>query len=163
MGDPFLLVQKYFGPKVAAAVARLDGPNDIQLFAERLVSVKDKGGRGVTDRFFDPESVDIDDFEFADGGRVPFFAGMLVRGGRMGYQALRKYGIEGKDISRLYASLGTDKSLVGKEKTEYFRTLNKVLRNPDDFPDEIMEIQKQLGIDVGLGFRDGGLAGILEV
>jgi len=163
MGDPFLLVQKYFGPKVAAAVAKLDGPNDIQLFAERLVSVKDKGGRGVTDRFFDPESVDIGDFEFADGGRVPFFAGMLVRGGRMGYQALRKYGIEGKDISRLYASLGTDKSLVGKEKTEYFRTLNKVLRNPDDFPDEIMEIQKQLGIDVGLGFKNGGLAGILEV
>ena len=163
MGDPFLLVQKYFGPKVAAAVAKLDGPNDIQLFAERLVSVKDKGGRGVTDRFFDPESVDIGDFEFADGGRVPFFAGMLVRGGRMGYQALRKYGIEGKDISRLYASLGTDKSLVGKEKTEYFRTLNKVLKNPDDFPDEIMDIQKQLGIDVGIGFRNGGLAGILEV
>ena len=78
---------------------------------------------------------------------------MLVRGGKTGYQALRKYGIEGKDISRLYASLGTDKSLVGKEKTEYFRTLNKVLRNPDDFPDEIMEIQKQLGIDVGLGFK----------
>jgi hypothetical protein len=322
MGDPLLLVQKYFGPKVASAVAKLDSPNDIQLFAERLVSVKDKGGRGVTDRFFDPESVDIDDFEFAkggrvgffkgalvdaeekgtsispgtdasgnvrddnpftggggggnqntyvppvtpfvekdkvldkvpvkvglegimsdnaklkafldfqdslkegelsgqvdftsnigglnvgamanlagdkninlgyqtkggtnlgfttdldnnamftlnrsfaDGGRVPFFAGMLVgaaRGGKMGYQALRKYGIEGKDISRLYASLGTDKSLVGKEKTEYFKTLNKVLRNPDDFPDEIMEIQKQLGIDVGLGFKNGGLAGILEV
>ena len=163
MGDPLLLVQKYFGPKVASAVAKLDGPNDIQLFAERLISVKDKGGRGVTDRFFDPESVDIDDFEFADGGRVPFFAGMLVRGGRMGYQALRKYGIEGKDISRLFASLGTDKSLVGKEKTEYFRTLNKVLRNPDDFPDEIMEIQRQLGIDVGIGFKNGGLAGILEV
>jgi len=166
MGDPFLLVQKYFGPKVAAAVAKLDSPNDIQLFAERLVSVKDARGNSVTSRFFDPESVDISDFEFADGGRVPFFAGMLVgaaRGGKMGYQALRKYGIEGKDISRLFASLGTDKSLVGKEKTEYFRTLNKVLRNPDDFPDEIMEIQKQLGIDVGIGFRNGGLAGILEV
>ena len=26
MGDPLLLVQKYFGPKVAAAVAKLDGP-----------------------------------------------------------------------------------------------------------------------------------------
>ena len=163
MGDPFLLVQKYFGPKVASAVAKLDGPDDIQLFAERLVSVKDAKGRTITDRFFDPESVDIGDFEFADGGRVPYMAGMLVRGGKMGYQALRKYGIEGRDISRLFASLGTDKSLVGKEKTEYFRTLNKVLRNPDDFPDEIMEIQKQLGIDVGLGFRDGGLAGILEV
>ena len=163
MGDPFLLVQKYFGPKVAAAVAKLDTPNDIQLFAERLVSVKDGKGRSVTDRFFDPETVDIDDFEFADGGRVPYMAGMLVRGGKMGYQALRKYGIEGKDISRLFASLGSDKSLVGKEKTAYFQQLHKVLRNPDNFPDEIRDIQKQLGIDVGLGFRNGGLAGILEV
>jgi len=163
MGDPFLLVQKYFGPKVAAAVAKLDTPNDIQLFAERLVSVKDGKGRSVTDRFFDPDTVDIDDFEFADGGRVPYMAGMLVRGGKMGYQALRKYGIEGKDISRLFASLGTDKSLVGKEKTAYFQQLHKVLRNPDNFPDEIKDIQKQLGIDVGLGFRNGGLAGILEV
>jgi len=163
MGDPFLLVQKYFGPKVAAAVARLDGPNEIQLFAERLISITDDAGRTITDRRFNPETVDISDFEFADGGRVPYMAGMLVRGGKMGYQALRKYGIEGKDISRLFASLGSDKSLVGKEKTEYFRQLHKVLRNPDAFPDEIMDIQKQLGLDVGLGFRNGGLAGILEV
>ena len=172
MGDPMLLVQKYFGPRVASSVAQLDSADDIQKFAERLVRVKDAKGNSITSRNFDPESVDpntlqgIDVFDFADGGRVPFFAGMLVgaaRGGKMGYQALRKYGIEGKDISRLFASLGTDKSLVGKEKTEYFRTLNKVLRNPDDFPDEIMEIQKQLGIDVGIGFRNGGLAGILEV
>ena len=163
MGDPLLLVQKYFGPKVASAVAKLDGPNDIQLFAERLVSIKDGKGRTITDRFFDPESVDISDFEFSDGGRVGYMAGMLVRGGKMGYQALRKYGIEGKDISRLFASLGTDKSLVGKEKTAYFQQLHKVLKNPDAFPDEIMDIQKQLGLDVGLGFRNGGLAGILEV
>ena len=163
MGDPLLLVQKYFGPRVASAVAKLDGPNEIQLFAERLVSIKDAKGRTITDRNFNPESIDIDDFEFADGGRVPFMAGMLVRGGKMGYQALKKYGIEGKDISRLFASLGTDKSLVGKEKTAYFQQLHKVLRNPDAFPDEIMDIQKQLGLDVGLGFRNGGLAGILEV
>ena len=100
---------------------------------------------------------------FADGGRVGYMAGMLVRGGKIGYQALRKYGIEGRDISRLFASLGTDKSLVGKEKTEYFKQLHKVLRNPDAFPDEIMDIQKQLGLDVGLGFKSGGLAKILEV
>jgi len=334
MGDPLLLVQKYFGPKVASAIAQLDSADDIQIFAERLVGIRDAKGNTITSRYFDPTTADFDfadggrvpaadsqlvkesdevlgyrgdaayrsgseqsssigqgnvgtqsdfgdgpaqggggggndspttytppvktfvekdslidtvpvkaglegimsdnaklkafldlqdslkegelsgqvDFtgniggldigamanlsgdkninlgyqtkggtnlgfttdldkgamftlkkSFADGGRVPFFAGMLVRGGRMGYQALRKYGIEGKDISRLYASLGTDKSLVGKEKTEYFKTLNKVLRNPDDFPDEIMEIQRQLGIDVGIGFRNGGLAGILEV
>lgn len=165
MGDPLLLVQKYFGPRVASSVAQLDRADDIQKFAERLVRVKDAKGRTITDRNFDPESVDpntlqgIDVFDFADGGRVPMFAGGAAR---MGYQALAKYGIKPKDISRLFASLGSDKSLVGKEKTEYFRMLHKVLRNPDDFPDEILDIQKQLGIDVP-GLKGGGLAGILEV
>ena len=161
MGDPLLLVQKYFGPKVASAVTKLDNADDIQKFAENLVGVRDARGNTITSRSFDPDMVDPEDFEFADGGRVPMFAGGAAA--RMGFQALRKYGIQGRDISRLFASLGTDKSLVGKEKTEYFKTLNKVLKNPDDFPDEIMEIQKQLGIDVGIGFRNGGLAGILEV
>jgi len=176
MGDPLLLVQKYFGPKVAAAVAKLDTPNDIQLFAERLISVKDKGGRGVTDRFFDPDTVDIDDFEFADGGRVPYFRGRLVgkalglakkaaarsRGQQMGYGDIRKYGLEAEDISRLFRNVAMDKSLVGKEKTLYMQRLNQVLKNPDDFPDGIREIQEMLGIGP-IGFRNGGLAGILEV
>jgi len=176
MGDPLLLVQKYFGPKVATAVAKLDGPNDIQLFAERLVSVKDKGGRGVTDRFFDPNTVDINDFEFAEGGRVPFFRGKLVgkalglakkaarrgSGEQMGYGDIRKYGLEAKDISRLFRNVAMDKSLVGKEKTLYMQRLNQVLKNPDDFPDGIREIQEMLGIDP-IGFKSGGLAGILEV
>jgi len=163
MGDPLLLVQKYFGPKVAAAVAKLDTPNDIQLFAERLISVKDKGGRGVTDRFFDPESVDIDDFEFADGGRVPFFAGGAARLGKASFEALKKYGFTGSDVSRLFGKMSADKTMVGPEKTEYFKQLYKVLKNPDDFPDAIKDLQKQLGIDVGIGFKSGGLAGILEV
>ena len=177
MGDPLLLVQKYFGPKVASAVAKLDTPNDIQLFAERLISVKDAKGRGVTNRSFDPDTVDIDDFEFADGGRVPYFKGKLVgkalglakkaaarAGGskEMGYQALRKYGIEADDISRLFASVGSDPNLVGKEKTAYMRQLHNVLRNPDDFPDAIKDIQIRLGLDP-IGFKSGGLAKILEV
>ena len=162
MGDPLLLVQKYFGPKVATAIAKIENPNDIQKFAERLVRVKDGRGRSVTDRMFDPKTVNPEDFEFADGGRVPYMAGMLVRGGKIGYQALRKYGIEGKDISRLFSSLGADKSLVGKEKTAYFQQLHKVLRNPDDFPEFIKDIQIRLGIDP-IGFRSGGLAKILEV
>jgi len=159
LGDPLLLVQKYFGPKVASAVARLDSPNDIQEFAENLVKIKDAKGNSVTSRFFDPDLINPNDFEFADGGRVPMFAGGAAR---IGYQALRKYGIEAKDISRLFASLGSDKSLVGKEKTEYFRNLHKVLKNPDDYPDGIREIQIQLGIDIP-GLKSGGLAGILEV
>ncbi len=159
LGDPLLLVQKYFGPKVASAVAKLDSPNDIQEFAENLVKIKDAKGNSVTSRYFDPESISPDDFEFADGGRVPMFAGGAAR---IGYQALRKYGIEAKDISRLFASLGSDKTLVGKEKTEYFRNLHKVLKNPDDYPDGIREIQIRLGIDIP-GLKSGGLAGILEV
>lgn len=159
LGDPLLLVQKYFGPRVASAVSQLDGREQIETFAKNLVRIKDAKGRTITDRNFDPKMVDPEDFEFADGGRVPFFIGGAAR---MGFQALRKYGIEGKDISRLFASLGKDKSLVGKEKTEYFKELNRVLKNPDDFPDEIREIQKQLGIDP-IGFKGGGLAEILEV
>jgi hypothetical protein len=162
MGDPLLLVQKYFGPKVATAIAKIENPNDIQKFAERLVRVKDGRGRSVTDRMFDPQTVNPEDFEFQDGGRVGYMAGMLVRGGKMGYQALRKYGIEAQDISRLFSSLGADKSLVGKEKTAYFQQLHKVLRNPDDFPDFIKDIQKRLGLDP-IGFKSGGLAKILEV
>ena len=160
LGDPLLLVQKYFGPKVAAAIAKLDNPKDIQTFAERLVRVKDGRGRSVTDRMFDPKTVNPEDFEFQDGGRVPFFVGGAAR---MGFQALRKYGFTGKDISRAFAGLGTDKKLVGKEKTMYFKQLNKVLKNPDDYPDAIKDLQKQLGIEVGIGFRSGGLAKILEV
>ena len=177
MGDPLLLVQKYFGPKVASAVARLDGPNDIQLFAERLVSVKDVKGRSITDRGFDPESVDIDDFEFSDGGRVGYRGGKLVgkalglfkrqqaleKGAGQGFAAVEQYGITGKDITRMFKELAVDPSLQGKEKTEYFKVLNQALKNPEEFPDTIKEIQMKLGIEIGTGFRNGGLAGILEV
>ena len=177
MGDPLLLVQKYFGPKVATAVTKLNSSDDIQKFAERLVRVKDGRGRSITDRGFDPQTVDPEDFEFADGGRVPFFGGgaaagkafglamkakNLAKGGKMGYQALRKYGIEGRDISRLFRNVAMDKSLVGEEKTAYMKQLNLVLKNPDDFPDAIKEIQVRLGLDP-IGFKGGGLAKILEV
>ena len=80
----------------------------------------------------------------------------------MGYQALRKYGIEGRDISRLFRNVAMDKSLVGEEKTAYMKQLNLVLKNPDDFPDAIKEIQVRLRLDP-IGFKGGGLAKILEV
>jgi hypothetical protein len=177
MGDPLLLVQKYFGPKVATAVTKLDGPNEIQKFAENLVKIKDARGNTITSRSFNPETVDPEDFEFQDGGRVPFFGGgaaagkafglamkakNLAKGGKMGYQALRKYGIEGRDISRLFRNVAMDKSLVGEEKTAYMKQLNLVLKNPDDFPDAIKDIQIRLGLDP-IGFKGGGLAKILEV
>ena len=175
LGDPFLLVQKYFGPRVAAAVAKLDTPNDIQLFAERLVSVRDSAGRTITDRKFDPTTVDIEDFEFAEGGRVPFFKGKLVgkalglakrkeaieRGVGEGFAAAEEFGITGPMVSKLFREIAMDPNLVGREKTEYFKILNQALKNPRDFPEEIMKIQQKLGIDVGM--KSGGLAKILEV
>ncbi len=162
LGDPLLLVQKYFGPRVASAVAQLKSADDIQLFAERLIKVKDAKGKSVTDRFFNPESVDPSDFEFADGGRVPMFAGGAARMlGKASFEALKKYGIEGRDVSRLFGIMSADKTMVGPEKTAYFKQLYKVLKNPDDFPDAIRDIQIKLGIDIGL--KRGGLAGILEV
>jgi hypothetical protein len=183
LGDPLLLVQKYFGPRVASAVSQLDGREQIETFAKNLVRIKDAKGRTITDRNFNPNMVDPEDFQFADGGRVPFMAGMFVRGGaaaagkalglakkaakkasgqKMGYGDIRKYGLEAEDISRLFRNVAMDKSLVGKEKTLYMKQLNQVLRNPDDYPDGIREIQQMLGIDP-IGFKGGGLAEILEV
>jgi len=176
LGDPLLLVQKYFGPRVASAVSQLDGREQIEIFAKNLVRIKDAKGRTITDRNFDPRMVDPEDFEFADGGRVPFFRGRLVgkalglakkaatraSGQQMGYGDIRKYGLEAEDISRLFRNVAMDKSLVGKEKTLYMKQLNQVLRNPDDYPEGIREIQQMLGIDP-IGFKGGGLAEILEV
>ena len=334
MGDPLLLVQKYFGPKVASSVAQLDNADDIQKFAENLVKVKDAKGNTITSRFFDPDTVDPEDFEFADGGRVgfnmgggqftsggnispgtdasgnvrddnPFTGGggggnnqttntppvttfvekdnlvntipvkvglegimsdnarlkafldlqdslkeqelagqvdftgniggvdigatanlagdkninlgyqtkggtnlgfttdldnnamfrlsktfadgglarpgyvrgklvgkalglfkrqqALEKGAGQGFAAVEQYGITGKDITRMFKELAVDPSLQGKEKTEYFKVLNQALKNPEEFPDTIKEIQMKLGIEIGTGFRNGGLAGILEV
>ena len=92
--------------------------------------------------------------EMADGGRAGFFAGGLGRLGKAGYQAIRKYGIEAEDITDLFKSLATDKSLVGKEKTEYFKMLNQVLKNPDDYPEGVKEILTRLGKPID--FADGG-------
>ena len=173
MGDPLLLVQKYFGPKVASSVAQLDNADDIQKFAETLVGIRDAKGRTITDRMFDPDTVE--DFEFAKGGRVGYRGGKLVgkalgmfkrqqaleRGAGEGFAAAEAYGITGKDVTRLFKELAMDDTLVGAEKTQYMKLLNEALKNPERYPDEILEIQKKLGIDIGM--KGGGLAKILEV
>jgi hypothetical protein len=177
MGDPLLLVQKYFGPRVSSVVANLNGREEIELFAKQLVKVKDSRGNTITDRNFDPTSVDPSDFEFAEGGRVGLRSGKLVgkalgmfkkqqaleKGLGRGYADMRKYGIEGEDITNMFKEISMDPTLVGKEKTEYFKVLNQALKNPEQFPDTIKEIQMKLGIDVGVGFKSGGLAKILEL
>jgi len=112
LGDPLLLVQKYFGPKVAAAIAKINDPKDIQTFAERLVRVKDGRGRSVTDRMFDPKTVNPEDFEFQDGGRVGYSRGKIVKGGLEELAQLLKK--EQNRRQRISGNLRSDNQLRGQ-------------------------------------------------
>ena len=160
-GDPLVLVQKYFGPRIAEALPSGASSEEIAIFTQRVLNnVVDANGLRPSDPRFDRLTARFIE-EMADGGRAGFFAGGLGRLGKAGYQAIRKYGIEAEDITDLFKSLATDKSLVGKEKTEYFKMLNQVLKNPDDYPEGIREILMRLGKPVD--FKSGGLAKILEV
>jgi hypothetical protein len=160
-GDPLLLVEKYFGPRIRDLVPEGASSEEIIIFTKRVLeNVEDAAGLKPDNPKFDRLTARFVD-EMADGGRAGFFAGGLGRLGKAGYQAIRKYGIEAEDITDLFKSLATDKSLVGKEKTEYFKMLNQVLKNPDDYPDGVREILMRLGKPVD--FKSGGLAKILEV
>ena len=160
-GDPLLLVEKYFGPRIRELVREGASSEEIAIFTQRVLNnVVDANGLRPTDPRFDRLTARFVD-EMADGGRAGFFGGGLGRLGKAGYQAIRKYGIEAEDITDLFKSLATDKTLVGKEKTEYFKMLNQVLKNPDDYPDGVREILMRLGKPVD--FKSGGLAKILEV
>ncbi len=160
-GDPLLLVEKYFGPRIRDLVPEGASSEEIIIFTKRVLeNVEDAAGLKPDNPRFDRLTARFVD-EMADGGRAGFFAGGLGRLGKAGYQAIRKYGIEAEDITNLFKSLATDKSLVGKEKTEYFKMLNQVLKNPDDFPDGVREILTRLGKPID--FKSGGLAKILEV
>ena len=160
-GDPLLLVEKYFGPRIRDLVPEGASSEEIIIFTKRVLeNVEDAAGLKPDNPKFDRMTAMFVD-EMADGGRAGFFAGGLGRLGKAGYQAIRKYGIEAEDITDLFKNLATDKSLVGKEKTEYFKMLNQVLKNPDDYPDGVREILMRLGKPID--FKSGGLAKILEV
>jgi hypothetical protein len=176
-GDPIVLVEKYFGPRIAEALPTNASNEEILIFTKRVLeNVEDAAGLKPDNPNFDRFTARFVD-EMAKGGRVGLKFGKAAgkafglakklaninksvdEGTQMGYGALRKYGIEAEDITRLFKDLAMDKTLVGPEKTEYFKMLNQVLKNPDEFPDGIIEIKKRLGMD----FARGGLAKILEV
>ena len=176
-GDPLILVEKYFGPRISEALPSGATGEEIITFTKKvLTSVEDAKGLKPDEPGFDRMTAKFVD-DMADGGRAGFKFGRSAgkafglakkianinksvdEGTQMGYGALREYGIEAKDISRLFREIAMDKTMVGAEKTGYFKMLNQVLKNPDDFPDGIIEIKKRLGID----FARGGLAKILEV
>ena len=176
-GDPILLVEKYFGPRIAEALPSGASNEEIVIFTNRvLTSVEDAAGLKPDNPKFDRMTARFVD-EMAKGGRVGLKFGKAAgkafglakklaninksvdEGTQMGYGALREYGLEAEDISRLFKEIAMDKTMVGSEKTQYFKMLNQVLKNPDQFPDGIIEIKKRLGMD----FAKGGLAKILEV
>ena len=176
-GDPIVLVEKYFGPRIAELLPAGATGDEIIRFTNRVLnSVEDAAGLKPDNPKFDKFTARFID-EMAAGGRAGFRFGKAAgkafglskklaninksvdEGTQMGYGALREYGLEAEDISRLFRELATDKTMVGPEKTEYFKMLNQVLKNPDQFPDGIIEIKKRLGMD----FARGGLAKILEV
>jgi len=176
-GDPILLVEKYFGPRIAEALPSGATGEEIVRFTNRVLeNVTDAAGLKPDNPRFDRMTAKFID-EMAAGGRAGFRFGKSAgkafglakklaninksvdEGTKMGYQDLRKYGLEAEDISRLFRELAMDRTMVGPEKTEYFKMLNQVLKNPDNFPDGIIEIKKRLGMD----FARGGLAKILEV
>ena len=176
-GDPIVLVEKYFGPRIAEALPANASNEEILIFTKRVLeNVTDASGLKPDNPRFDKMTARFVD-EMADGGRVGLRFGKLAgkafglakktaainksvdEGTQMGYGALRKYGLEAEDITRLFKEIAMDRTLVGPEKTEYFKMLNQVLKNPDEFPDGIIEIKKRLGMD----FARGGLAKILEV
>ena len=185
-GDPILLVEKYFGPRISEALPVNASNEEIIIFTKRVFEdVVDAAGRKPTDPGFDRMTARFLDIEtpggpqqpFAEGGRVGLRFGKLAgkafglakkleninksvdQGTQMGYGALREYGIEAEDITRLFKEIAMDRTMVGPEKTQFFKMLNQVLKNPEDFPDGIIEIKKKLGMD----FAGGGLAKILEV
>ena len=181
-GDPFLLVEKYFGPKIAEALPTGATGDEIIKFTKRVLDdVVDAAGNKPTDPRFDRNTARFLDIQtpgkpeqpFAEGGRASFRFGRSAgkafglakklaninksvdKGTPMGYGALREYGIEAEDITNLYKKIAMDRTLVGQEKTAYFKQLNKVLKNPADYPDFIKDIKIKLGI----GLADGGRAG----
>ncbi len=176
-GDPIVLVEKYFGPRIAEMLPTNASNEEIMIFTKRVLeNVTDAAGLKPDNPSFDRMTARFVD-EMAEGGRVGLRFGKLAgkafglakktaainrsvdEGTQMGYGALRKYGIEAEDITRLFKEISMDSTLQGSEKTDYFKMLNQVLKNPDEFPDGIIEIKKRLGMD----FARGGLAKILEV
>jgi hypothetical protein len=172
-GDPIVLVEKYFGPRIAEALPAGATGDEIIRFTNRVLeNVTDAAGLKPDNPKFDRMTAKFID-EMADGGRAGFKFGRSAgkafglakklaninksvdEGTPMGYGALREYGIEAEDITNLFKKIAMDKTLVGQEKTAYFKQLNKVLKNPDDYPDFIKEIKIKLGI----GLADGGRAG----
>ena len=84
--DPIVLVQKYFGPRVAELLPSNATVEEVSIFTQRILNnATDAKGLRPTDPEFDKFTLklsdDVDDVPFADGGRAGYFLGGNIEGG----------------------------------------------------------------------------------
>ena len=79
MGDPIVLVQKYFGPRIAEMVPTGGTAEEISIFTRRVMdNVEDAKGLRPDDPNFDPLTAKFVD-NLADGGRAGYAQGGLAK------------------------------------------------------------------------------------
>jgi len=75
LGDPLILVKKYFGDTIAKRIPLNSDRVVIEEFVDKVRLTKDKGGFSTDDPRFNPDDLP----DFADGGRAGFKFGGLGR------------------------------------------------------------------------------------
>ena len=79
MGDPIVLVQKYFGPRIAEMVPTGGTAEEISIFTKRVMNnVEDSKGLRPDEPDFDPLTAKFME-ELADGGRAGYAKGGLAK------------------------------------------------------------------------------------
>ena len=81
MGDPIVLVQKYFGPRVAEMMPANATTEEMALLTKRILNnVEDAKGFRPDEPGFDPLTAKIVEFDgYADGGRAGYAKGGLAK------------------------------------------------------------------------------------
>ena len=81
MGDPIVLVQKYFGPRVAEMMPANATTEEMALLTKRILNnVEDAKGFRPDEPEFDPLTARIVEFDgYADGGRAGYAKGGLAK------------------------------------------------------------------------------------
>ena len=80
-GDPIVLVQKYFGPRVAELIPATSTVEDMVVFTKKIIEGStDAKGLRPTDPGFDNLTLKItDDIPFAEGGRAGYRVGGIAK------------------------------------------------------------------------------------
>jgi hypothetical protein len=79
MGDPIVLVQKYFGPRIAEMIPNGGTTEEIAIFTKRVMNnVEDARGLKPDEQGFDALTAKFVD-QLADGGRAGYAKGGLAK------------------------------------------------------------------------------------